>query len=351
LSLAQGVFANELADHYINTYKDVAIAEMERTGIPASIKLAQGLLESDWGRSQLASEANNHFGIKCGGSWNGDTYYLEDDDKDHKGRIIASCFRVFDSAMESYMAHSAFLTEEDRASRYAFLFEYDPTDYKAWAKGLKKAGYATDRKYPQKLISIIEKYELHKFDLQSSLNTREEEVIASEASEEPDPSRSRLKPSKPANLDYKVGIYSFSSINGLRITKAFGGESMEELAARTGSKVEDLMKYNEDYGFRTYILDEGDIVYFKKKKRSYNGEEEFHVVMEGEDMFMISQLYGIKLDNLYAKNKMPKGSEPLTGQRLYLKNLAPKGDRPLYTKHPKRGDEIEFLFADESSGR
>ena len=154
----------ELASTYISTYKDIAIQEMHRTGIPASIKLAQGLLESDWGRSDLATSANNHFGIKCGGSWDGNTFYKEDDDRDRKGKLIKSCFRAFSNPTESYMAHSDFLTDPKKEYRYGFLFNYKSDDYRSWAKGLKKSGYASDPKYPDKLITIIKKYNLDQFD-------------------------------------------------------------------------------------------------------------------------------------------------------------------------------------------
>ena len=342
------VCGSGVADVYIERYKDIAIAEMGRTGIPASIKLAQGLLESDWGRSDLARTANNHFGIKCGGLWEGEGYYLEDDDTDHKGNLVPSCFRVFKSANESYMAHSEFLTSEDRTGRYAFLFKYELTDYKSWAKGLKKAGYATDKKYSSKLIAIIEKYELYIYDemvipdYESPLITQGQTIGEIEKGVS---KKSRLKSSATISKSYKAGNYTFSTINNVRTTTALGGETLAELAARTGSDIEELMEYNEGYGYRTIIMNKGDIVYFSKKKRSFKGDLEYHVYKDGETMFLVSQMYGIKMDNLYAKNKMPKGSEPLSGSRLYLKKTAPNGDRPAYTKHPARDEEVEFLFA------
>jgi len=153
-------FAKNKSESYIDKYKDLAISEMHRTGIPASIKLAQGLLESGAGTSELSINANNHFGIKCGGSWTGETYKIEDDEF-RNGKKIKSCFRVFNSAHGSYIAHSQFLLDN---RRYAFLFSYSNTDYYCWAKGLRKAGYATDKKYPKKLIDIINKYQLYLFD-------------------------------------------------------------------------------------------------------------------------------------------------------------------------------------------
>ncbi len=149
-------------EKYINKYKDIAIEEMYLLGIPASITLAQGLVESQAGMSDLAVFANNHFGIKCKTEWDGARFFQEDDDRDAFGRLRKSCFRIYDNVEDSYRDHSEFLRHRPR---YSILFTYDKTDYKAWAYGLKECGYATDRRYPAKLIRIIEKYNLHHFDL------------------------------------------------------------------------------------------------------------------------------------------------------------------------------------------
>jgi hypothetical protein len=148
------VVAQNKTERYIEKYQSVAIAEMDRYGIPASITLAQGILESGNGESRLATEGKNHFGIKCHENWNGKTIIEDDDEK-------GECFRKYSKAADSYRDHSLFLTER---GRYSFLFEYQKTDYKAWAKGLKKAGYATNPKYPKLLIDLIEKYDLSRFD-------------------------------------------------------------------------------------------------------------------------------------------------------------------------------------------
>lgn len=150
----------KLAEDYINTYKDIAISEMHRTGIPASIKLAQGILESNFGQSELAVNSNNHFGIKCHSSWQGEKYYKYDDEFCQEGNKKESCFRVYTDPGKSFYDHSEFL----KAKRYAFLYEYDSKDYVNWANGLLKAGYATDPQYANKLIGMIEKYELDRFD-------------------------------------------------------------------------------------------------------------------------------------------------------------------------------------------
>ncbi len=146
--------------NYIDQYKDIAIAEMYRTGIPASITLAQGLLESQAGKSDLAIYANNHFGIKCKNYWQGATYYHKDDDY-QKGKLIESCFRQYDSVLESYVDHSNFLKQTDH---YSKLFTYSKEDFASWAWGLKEAGYATDQSYPIKLIRLIQKFKLYEYD-------------------------------------------------------------------------------------------------------------------------------------------------------------------------------------------
>lgn len=153
---------SEATISYIDTYKDLAVAEMYRSGIPASIILAQGILESSNGQSKLATGSNNHFGIKCKSYWKGKTYYHKDDDYDSKGNLTDSCFRAYETVSDSYVDHSNFLMY---TAHYSVLFQYDRTDYFNWATGLKSCGYATDKAYAQKLIDKIELYDLHTFDL------------------------------------------------------------------------------------------------------------------------------------------------------------------------------------------
>jgi len=149
------------ADNYIANYKDLAIVEMYRSGIPASITLAQGLHESNYGKSKLAMQANNHFGIKCKTYWTGKTYYYKDDDFNKQGQLMESCFRAYDSDIDSYIDRSNYLKETER---YKVLFNYPKTDYSSWAYGLKYCGYATDTNYTEKLLKKIAKYELYKYD-------------------------------------------------------------------------------------------------------------------------------------------------------------------------------------------
>ncbi|MFM2394837.1 MAG: hypothetical protein RLZZ546_2819 [Bacteroidota bacterium] len=164
LSIAMVSFhspTEEIAYQYVDNYKELAVVEMHRSGIPASIILSQALHESNYGGSKLAIEANNHFGIKCKSYWVGMTYYHKDDDYNQQGVLTESCFRSYPSALESYVDHSNFLMQ---TRHYETLFGYEKTDYKAWAYGLKQCGYATDEKYSEKLIQLIEKYDLDQYD-------------------------------------------------------------------------------------------------------------------------------------------------------------------------------------------
>ncbi len=167
---------------YIDQYSAIAVEEMHRTGIPASITLAQGIVESRWGTSQLAVRSNNHFGIKCKGNWSGGKHFYKDDDYVN-GKLVKSCFRTYESPEASYLDHSEFLMTN---SRYQSLFNLPKTDYKSWAKGLKKAGYATDRNYAKNLIVTIEKYQLHRFDYELEEAFVKEELIAPQAELIPD---------------------------------------------------------------------------------------------------------------------------------------------------------------------
>ena len=158
--IGYSLFVSGQPTNYIDNYQSIAIREMHRSGIPASVTLAQGILESSWGNGSLALNANNHFGIKCKTYWTGPTFYIKDDDYKN-GKLIKSCFRAYDDAESSYIDHTDFLMSNER---YRNLFEFSHTDYVNWAHGLKKCGYATDKRYAEKLISNIQKYELHRFD-------------------------------------------------------------------------------------------------------------------------------------------------------------------------------------------
>lgn len=348
LSVAQLVSADsrQLVNNYIDDYKAIAVSEMHRSGIPASIKLAQGMLESNFGRSTLARQANNHFGIKCGRSWTGGTYYRHDDDRNKKGELIKSCFRSFDDAYEAYIAHSDFLTDTKKAYRYGFLFELDPTDYKSWAKGLKSSGYASDPKYSHKLIQIIEKYGLHEYD--QDLSSRSSiQVAASSPKPQPSVRNSTLKHSVTTTTKTKArrGRYTITVHNKVRALKTYGGESLKEISRKTGVATQDLIKYNEIYNQKEDVVDADVYIYLERKKRKRYDDVVHHIVKDGETMGSIAQLYGIRLASLYAKNRMPKGSTTVVGARLYLKETATVHQAPRY-REAQAEEELLFVHDD-----
>jgi len=300
---------------YADQHSQIAISEMHRTGIPASIKLAQGLLESNAGRSELATRANNHFGIKCGGDWNGKSFYKEDDDYQN-GKLIKSCFRAFSSVEGSYIAHSEFLRNPSKSNRYGFLFNLSSTDYKGWAHGLKTAGYATAPTYAQKLIKIIEDYELYFYD--------------SEVSPGPSPVIADIGAKGKRKRHTKVTLPQKSVLNNsARMVYARADETVVQLAQRHRVSTSRILKYNELLINESQKLSYGERVYLSVKKSRYRGKEEFHYVQENESMYSIAQLYGIKLSSLLSLNRMTKGEEPAIGSQINLKKRAGNHEKPV----------------------
>jgi hypothetical protein len=305
-------FANDPANSYINNYKEIAIVEMQRTGIPASIKLAQALVESDWGRSDLATKANNHFGIKCGGKWDGQTYFKKDDDFDHNGKIIESCFRVFGNPIESFKNHSEFLTDPSKSSRYGFLFNYKSTDYVSWANGLQVAGYATDQRYPNKLISIIEKYKLYELDeevlnknLTSISNTTNEK---------------RNTTAKELNNSLKVSA-KVKANNAVKMADVKTDMTVSDLAKLHKLSIRDFLSYNEIVNLPDDVILAGTAIYLENKNRDYNGDETSYIVKEGETIEYVAHIYGVRARTLRAINKLKRGDivKPNTEIRLKKK--------------------------------
>lgn len=288
---------------YIRQYQDIAIAEMQRTGIPASITLAQAILESSCGKSDLACQANNHFGIKCGGTWDGKSYHKEDDDYEN-GKLVKSCFREFKSVQDSYIAHSEFLTDSGKSGRYGFLFDLDPTDYKGWSKGLSKAGYATDPQYANRLIEIIEKYELFRFD-----NESENQNVAN---------------APPASTGHNL----IHQLNNVDFTASLKGDNLSIVANRSDINVHKLSKYNDYILSEDKPLQAGTKVYLEPKRSSYHGKQKYHVLKAGESMKDVAQMYGVKLDALMKRNGLEKHEAPLPKQKILLKG---KSKQPLKT--------------------
>ena len=289
------MFAQKITpDQYISKYKDWAITEMRRSGIPASIKLAQGMLESNNGNSRLAVSANNHFGIKCHG-WSGEGVYHDDDRRNE-------CFRKYKNAKESFSDHTDFLMTR---SRYAFLFEYGSTDYKSWARGLSRAGYATDPNYPQKLINLIERYELHQYDKGVRV-TRQ---------------GSRNQQSAGANDDFaafNINRHHIMINNRTEYIIAKEGDSYNSLSNELDMMLWQLPKYNDAKA--TDELREGQIVYLQPKRRKAERGKNTHKVSAEETMYDISQKYAIKLKYLYLFNRMEDGATQLeVGEVLNLR--------------------------------
>ena len=342
---------------YIERYASIAVSEMYRTGVPASITLAQGLLESGSGMSTLARKSNNHFGIKCHG-WKGRKVYHDDDAK-------GECFRAYDHAEESFRDHSDFLRYRDR---YKFLFDYRTTDYKAWARGLKKAGYATDPRYADKLIKYIEDYDLSRFDKMSSRKAREiskeqekEEVEESveaqevhkltwkekraqkkalkqaekearklarqqkEAPQEDEIPESPLSIEKPkkyeadADETFRFNMYrQMFSRNGVPYINALEGETIESIAEEYDLFPKEICKFNDlPQGAQ---IQTGDIVYLQsKKKQGARNLNKYIVDKDGESLWMISQRFGVRLKEILKMNGLSADYRTKEGDVILLR--------------------------------
>ena len=303
-----GLFAQKItADEYINTYKDLAISEMKRSGIPASIKLAQGILESANGNSRLAVVANNHFGIKCHG-WEGEEIIHDDDKKDE-------CFRRYKNAKDSWIDHTDFLTSR---SRYAFLFEYKSTDYKNWANGLRKAGYATDPKYPQNLISLIERYNLYQYDT----GVKVDKTATTQSATTTVGSKTKTTDAWNDFASFNVDRHPIRENNRTNYIMAKEGDSYASLSNDLDMLPWQLPRYNETKA--TDELREGQIVYLQPKRRKAERGKETHKIREGETMYFISQQYAVRLSRLYQLNRMEEGTQPKAGEVLNLRKKKKK---------------------------
>lgn len=284
-------------EQYIRKFSSVAVSEMYRSGVPASITLAQGLLESGYGRSELAVKSNNHFGIKCHNGWQGARVYHDDDAK-------GECFRKYDRPEDSYRDHSDFLRYRDR---YKFLFEYKITDYKAWAYGLKKAGYATDPSYPTKLIKLIEDYGLYVYDSKPKSASKAERAAgrSRDVQEQPD----NLLPPPPSQIEQvtklsvrKAEEFHFSlsrelySLNGVPFIYSSGGETYQSIASSNNLFHKELLKFNDLH--EDEPLQPGTVVYLQKKKKQAAKGLDMHVLESGETLRGIAQRYGVSLKSL-----------------------------------------------------
>jgi len=292
------------ATEYIAQWKDVAVQQMTLHGIPASITLAQGLLESGNGNSDLAKKSNNHFGIKCHSDWRGKKVYHDDDRK-------GECFRKYKNAADSYRDHSIFLKKR----RYEFLFDLKQTDYKAWAKGLKKAGYATDPKYPHKLIDLIERHGLDEYDKKDGSSRG---IFAR---------RKKKETSKPAaavaNAATDAGTVTIGSghalnvhENNIKYVQAKDGDTFASIAEELGSRAGMIARWNDVE--KTKKLEPGQVVFIQPKRNKVKGTKVHHV-RAGESLWSISQHYGIKLRKLAEYNGVDAQISLTPGQKIRLK--------------------------------
>jgi len=293
LALSQN--KNQAYLSYIQQYSQLAVKQQNEHRIPASIVLAQGLLESGAGLSEFARQSNNHFGIKCN-DWTGAKIYHDDDAK-------GECFRKYDQVIESYEDHATFLKTRPR---YASLFNLEPTDYEGWAHGLKKAGYATDPTYDYKLISIIEIYNLHQYDLGNiTVETVKNEV-------------------KKENENYgSIGTIKAASnhqlfrVNGVKFVISANGDTYASIADEFNVTEARIRNYNEVSA--TEMLSVGTRVFIESKKNKAPKDCDSHVVEAGESMYSIAQSYAIKIEKLYQMNKMAFSDGVLLGQTLKLR--------------------------------
>jgi LysM repeat protein len=309
---------------YIARYKDLAISEMQRTGIPAAITLAQGIHETDAGTSELVMKSNNHFGIKCKEDWSGPTVSHDDDAR-------GECFRKYNAPEQSYKDHSNFLKTR---SNYASLFKLDPTDYQGWAYGLKKAGYATNPKYAQILIKLIQDYNLEDYtlialgkmspgDLAKNDKTFGENVIAAKNVDE---KKTDVAPAVSIQTSYPEGEFK---INDTRVVYVKKGTSYLDIAQRYEIALTKLFEFNDLTPSEVTPTDQ--LVFIQRKRKT--GEHEFHVVQPGEDLHSIAQAEAIRMETLLEYNNLTGGMQPAVGETLSLRSKTSLMPR-LLSKNP-----------------
>ena len=264
--------------NYIARYSGMAVEQMKQYGIPASITLAQGLLESDAGRSSLATKCNNHFGIKCHSDWTGRKIYHDDDERQE-------CFRCYSDAADSYRDHSLFLVN---GARYQSLFKLGTTDYKGWARGLKAAGYATSPTYADKLIELIERYGLDRYDTRAGV---------------------RLK---PGQLPHQPLL-----VNGQRCVRLRENETLKDIAREYGMQLSLLRRFNE--ADRKFVPPTGTLVYLERKKSRADKEHRTYVVKKGDSLWSISQQFGVRMKPLAKRNHLSDENPLRVGMTLLLR--------------------------------
>lgn len=323
---------------YADQFSTAAIAEMNRTGIPASITLAQGILESGAGQSPLAREANNHFGIKCGNDWNGPTYRKKDDDRNSNGDLIESCFRKYRDPSESYYDHSEFLRDPRKANRYGFLFNLDRKDYQGWAKGLQSAGYATSGTYASQLISLIERYQLYVYDDPSTVPSPPPVTQPSDNNGNANNSGNNTsgtgnKPEQPGSTTSGGStnlppMERIRTINDTKMVSTQSGETLSDIARMYSLPVVRVQSYNDNGYTMSQKLPAGTTVFIQRKYDRYRGRASSHFIKKDQTMFEVSQIYGVQLPALLKRNNMVRGEEPATGEKILLRGKRNAGEKP-----------------------
>ena len=303
---AQRSRGNTPQERYIYSYSDLAISEMQRTGVPASITLAQGIIESRSGQSKLASEGNNHFGIKCHAGWTGGSMRL-DDDKPNE------CFRTYATPEESFRDHSDFLRYRDR---YKFLFDLERRDYKGWAYGLRQAGYATDPSYATKLIKVIEDYDLGRFDFMTN-----DELAAMPAPPHriEEPVAIKNASSSPVQEEFRFSLSRVMySVNNVPFVYSRDGEDYKMIAREQNLFLFEILRYNDVKANR--ILAPGTVVYLQAKKRKApKGLEMYIVAEDGEDFHAICQRFAVKENAIRSLNKLGQNPQLQEGDVIKLR--------------------------------
>jgi len=298
--------SSQVVRAYIDQFKQVAMEEMLRTGVPAAITLAQGIHETGAGTSDLVIKSNNHFGIKCKTEWNGPAVYHDDDAR-------GECFRKYNDPFESYKDHSDFLKLRPY---YASLFKLDPMDYKAWAYGLKKAGYATNPRYPQILIKLIEDYNLQDYTLMAMNGTIPKPNNAIFASQSvSNESAQQAKAVKDLRNSYPSGIFR---INETKVMLVTAGTSYLKIANENNVGLKRLFDFNDMNEEEVASIDR--LIYLQRKRK--HGATAIHVVAEGETMYDIAQSEGVRLEDLLYNNLLQPGMEPKAGEKIYLQDKA-----------------------------
>jgi LysM repeat protein len=332
------VVINPVIIEYINTYKEIAIAEMQRTGVPAAIKLAQGIHETEAGQSDLVRRSNNHFGIKCKDTWTGPSVRHTDDAPNE-------CFRKYEEAAQSYKDHSDFLRS---STRYAALFELDPTDYEGWANGLKRAGYATNPKYPKIIIKLINDYKLQDYTMVALGKMTMEDAIADAKKIETNPEGTtgtvtvETVPEKtveevkekvadeiaaaekpePESIQNAAGYPSGEfKINETRVIYAKKGTPFISIATQYDIPLARIFEFNDDMPEDEAV--EFDQLIYLQRKRKF-GNNEFHTVQAGETIYDIAQTEAIRLETLLEYNFLKETMDPAAGEKLYLRTKAPQ---------------------------